>query len=56
MEIDEDRLDGPLEAGLSLCASDIMDVELASRFSRHLREKDGNRVPILVASPLIGES
>lgn len=48
-DIEDERLDGVL---LSLRASDLSEVELAPFRSLNFREKEGKRVPNLVARPL----
>ena len=56
VEIDDERLEGPLEVALSRFTSDIIEDALAPFLKRHFREKEGNRVPNREARPLRGDS
>jgi hypothetical protein len=55
-EIDDDRLEAPLEAAFSRIASEGMEAELGPLLSRHFRENEGRRVPNRVARPVSGDS
>lgn len=55
-DIEDDRLDAPLEAALSPCGSEVMIAALIPFLDRHFLEKDGNLVPKRLAMPVSGDS
>lgn len=55
-DTDDDRLDAPLEAAFSRCASEVVVAAFISFLDRHFFEKEGNLVPKRVASPVSGDS
>jgi hypothetical protein len=55
-DIDDDRLDGPLEAAFSCCVSEVTVAALIPFLDRHFLEKDGNLVPMRFARPVSGDS